>query len=324
MNRQILFENRRAIGDAIVLSAAIRDFKFSYPDIDICVSTEYPELWINNPHIKNLTAPVERVGLFVNSYVRASQNRSIKIHYIQVFHKVIKDLIGLKVDCLIPKPDLHLSNDEIENRILNYPYWVIVAGTKRHATTKQWHFNRYQQVVNILSKEDNLKFVQVGTTKDNVSSVKHIHPKLSGVVDLVDKTNLRQLMSLIYNSSGVICPITSSMHIAAAFDKPCVVLAGGREEYTWSAYSKDNDAFNISQKNNIIVSHRYLNTIGKLQCCRNSGCWKSHVEAEGTYPFTPSLKTLCPLPIKSEPMTVPKCLDLISVTDVVEAVRSYY
>ena len=51
------------------------------------------------------------------------------------------------------------------------------------------------------------------------------------------------------------------MHLAAAFDKPCVVLAGGREEPSWESY----------------CDQAYLHSIGKLECCELEGCWKCHI-----------------------------------------------
>lgn len=319
--RQLLFQNHRAVGDAIVLSAAIRDFKLAYPDIDICVSTEYPQLWIGNPYITELKAPVERVGLAAIQYVYKSKNNIEKIHYIQVFHRVIKDMLGLKVPLTVPRPDLHLTEAEKTNRPIAEPYWVVVAGTKRHATTKQWHVHRYQETVDRL-RQNGLSFVQLGVTEDPVSPVTHIHPKLTGVYDFVGKTTLRQMMQVIYHSDGVICPITAAMHMAAAFCKPCIVLAGGREEYSWAAYSADNPAFASEEQAHILPSHTFLSTVGQLDCCAKSGCWKSHVEPAGVAPFTPSNKTLCSLPVLSSPMTVPRCLDLISVDNVVDAVMS--
>src|SRR5258706_6787323 len=136
------------------------------------------------------------------------------------------------------------------------PYWIIVAGGKYDYTIKWWHFRRYQKVVDhFLGK---IQFVQVGETG-------HFHPPLHGVIDLRGKTNLRQIMRLVHHAQGVLCPVTFMMHLAAAVEapagrlqeRPCVVVAGGREPPAWEAYP----------------AHRFLHTVGALPCCSTGGFW---------------------------------------------------
>ena len=51
-------------------------------------------------------------------------------------------------------------------------------------------------------------------------------------------------MRLTYHAQGMLCPVTALMHLAAAAEmkggwpknRPCVVVAGGREPMQWEAY----------------------------------------------------------------------------------------
>jgi ADP-heptose:LPS heptosyltransferase len=91
----------------------------------------------------------------------------------------------------------------------------------------------------------------------------HTHPKFKSIDSLVGKTNnLRDYFSVVYHSSGCIGAVSLQMHVAAAFKKPCVVIAGGREDYRWEAYP----------------NHHFLHTIGFLDCCRLTGCWKKSLK----------------------------------------------
>src|SRR5205807_1627752 len=121
-------------------------------------------------------------------------------------------------------------------------------------TLKQWPVEHYQQVVDHF--RGNVSFVQVG-------SAEHDHPKLDGVIDLVDRTNTRQLMRLTYHADGGLGPITFLQHLCAAFEKPYVALLGGREPVSWVQYPLQTT----------------LHTLGKLPCCRTKACWKSRVVA---------------------------------------------
>ena len=98
----------------------------------------------------------------------------------------------------------------------------------------------------------------------------HVHPPLDGVINLVGKADLRQLVRLVLHSARVVSPVTFAMHAAAAVptrpDRPlnraCVVFAGGREPAQWEAYPH----------------HQYLHVNGGLPCCDDGGgCWRSRV-----------------------------------------------
>jgi hypothetical protein len=81
------------------------------------------------------------------------------------------------------------------------------------------------------------------------------------------------------------------MHVAAAFDKPCVVIAGGREPPTFERYAW----------------HRYIDNVGGLPCCRLQACWHNALSA-----------------CKDHDEQYARCMRLIEPAQIVEAVRSYY
>jgi ADP-heptose:LPS heptosyltransferase len=88
------------------------------------------------------------------------------------------------------------------------PFWIIVAGGKTDYTIKWWDSTRWQEVVDHF--RGRILFVQVGEAR-------HIHPRLDGVLDFRGLTDLRQLVRLVYHAQGVVCPVTSLMHLAAAW-----------------------------------------------------------------------------------------------------------
>ena len=49
--RKIVFAHHRALGDGIMLTAGVRDFKLLFPDVSVNVDTNQKELWDNNPYI---------------------------------------------------------------------------------------------------------------------------------------------------------------------------------------------------------------------------------------------------------------------------------
>jgi ADP-heptose:LPS heptosyltransferase len=151
--------------------------------------------------------------------------------------------------------------------------------------------------------------VQCGSAGDT-----HIHPPLRAVINLVGKTDLRQAVRLMYHAEGVVCPVTMFMHLAAAVEtkagrprnRPCIVVAGGREPSQWEAYPH----------------HQYLHTNGCLPCCDNGGCWKSRIVPLGDGDEKDS--NLCVMPVRtSSGLVLPKCLDMIESKHVIDSIERY-
>jgi hypothetical protein len=195
-------------------------------------------------------------------------------HFIHAFHHYLGERLGVKLEPQELRGDIHLSNEERrwmsqvqEHTGVPVPFWIIVAGGKFDFTAKWYDPARLQQVVDHF--RGRILFVQVGESG-------HHHPPLRGVLDLRGKTDLRQYIRLMHHAQGALCPVTFTMHLAAATptrgkcsafpegmpkNRPCVVFAGGREPSNWEAYP----------------FHQYIHTNGALRCCANGGCWKSRV-----------------------------------------------
>jgi len=193
----------------------------------------------------------------------------------------------------------------------------VVEGLVAH-NCKFWHPDWYQEVIDHF--QGRITFVQVGQKK-------HWHPQLKNCINLIDKTNLRQLIRLVYHSIGVLTPISLPMHLAAAVEmknhkkrnRPCVVISGGREPPQWEAYPH----------------HRFLSVNGSLSCCDNGGCWKSRCtkindndpknESLCLFPITIG-KTHTKYPTKNlqGELSLAKCMYMIKPSDVIRAIESYY
>ena len=182
-----------------------------------------------------------------------------------------------------------------------------MAGGKFDFTNKWWSPDYYQEVVNHF--ENKITFIQCGEQH-------HWHPRLEGVVDFIGKTDLRQFIRLIHHSSGVVCPITFAMHAAAAIptkdkslvNRPCVVIAGGREPSQWEKYPH----------------HRFLETNGALKCCGNGGCWKSRCNKVDDDDDKNNNLCIYPVKLPNRTLSISKCMDMIKPKDVIRSIEMYY
>jgi ADP-heptose:LPS heptosyltransferase len=309
MPRPIILKNFQSPGDVVMLTAAVRDIHLQHPG-RFCtdVRTSAPDIWQNNPYVTSLDdSEGETLECHYPLIHRSNQE---PWHFIHGFHQYLGAQLGVSVTPTAFRGDIHLSNSERSwisqvHEIVGtaVPFWIVVSGGKQDFTAKLWSVERLQRVIDRFAGK--IAFVQVGASE-------HQHPPLSGVLDLRAKTDLRQLIRLVYHAQGVLCPVTLVMHLAAAVDvkdgfpknRPCVVIAGGREPPQWEAYPH----------------HQFLHTVGSLSCCDNGGCWKSRVVPIGDGDEKDLPENLC-VDVVGD---LQRCMDMISVGDVVRSIELYF
>lgn len=310
----------RAPGDTVTLTAFLRDLRRQFSKIRISVNaTGADQLLAGTPYVDT---PVYPDAIEVRPDWRpglTAARLNAQITYLEEPHRHFFRKFGVTVPLTEPRPDLQLTEEEQRLRPVSQRYWVVVAGHKWDMTVKGWSAKRFQAVVD-QTKLFGLTWVQAGSLGN--AQQPHVQFPLTGVISALGKTTLRQLMQLIYHADGVLCGSTMAMMIAAAFWKPCVVVAGGRESAYWLAFSKDNPAWG-ELASQIKVSHRFLHTIGQLDCCATTGCHcKQVLPPHNETPFPDGF--LCHKPRFDGEQPLPACMQLVTAEQVVDNVLSYY
>ncbi len=312
----ILLTHWRSPGDIVCMTACVRDLALTYPGrYEIHVSGSCASLWQDNPHVTKFwgATPPQNMPMYRLSYLDClRQSHQRQLHFLTAFHHDLSEKLGVPVPVRFPRGDLHLSPQQRRQRPVEEPYWYLVAGGKTQITTKLWSTERFQTVVDCLRQQD-VRVVQGGATHPG-----HLHPPLHGVRNMIGKTSLRDVLWLVYHAEGVICPVTYSMHVAAALEKPCVVIAGGREPWWWEAYVNAPERHFGEDCVPIKTPHKYLT--GSDVCPRGMGCWTVHTAPSPAN----SKETLCDQIVHDDSgQTIPLCLASITPAMVVEAVFEY-
>jgi ADP-heptose:LPS heptosyltransferase len=298
--RKLILRNFQPPGDIVMLTAAVRDLHRAHPGEFVTdVRTSCPALWQNNPYLTPLREDEPDIEVLECHYPLIHKSNDVPCHFLHGFVSYLNETLGLQVRVTEFRGDIHLS--EFERSGTFEPFWLLVSGGKLDYTVKWWDHRRYQQVVDHF--RGRIQFVQVGEGG-------HHHPALDGVVDLRGETDLRQLVRLMYHADGALSPISLLMHLAAAVEmppgkprnRPCVVVAGGREPPHWTAYPH----------------HQFIHTVGALRCCDNGGCWKSRTVALGDGDYKD--QELCVDVIGS----LPRCMDMITADEVIRRIELYY
>lgn len=298
-------------GDIVMLTAAVRDLHAAYPRRYITdVRTPCPAIWERNPYLAPIADNDPAAMRLDSHYPLIHRSNHAPYHFIHGFIEHLNERLDLAIKPTAFRGDIHLAPlekewmSQVEETVEQpVPFWIIVAGGKRDYTIKWWEVARYQQVVDHFAGR--ILFVQVGESG-------HEHPPLRNVLDFRGKTDLRQLIRLVHHAQGVLCPVTLHMHLAAAVEvrsgmpknRPCVVVAGGREPPHWEAYPH----------------HQFLHRAGALACCDDGGCWKARTFALGDGSEQDRLEHRC-VDIVGP---LPRCMDLIHAADVIRAVEVYF
>lgn len=311
--KEFVFHNRQRIGDILVFTCAVRDFKAAYPDTKVNIISTAMHIWDNNPNIDSSVIPTYKgnkitdeelkkitIADFFNgdtnvikigpSRLTNSSNR-IDWHFTNAYRISIEDTLNIKIQQGESRPNIWLTEEEYNApREFKDPYWLIVVSGEKGWGCKMYPFERWQAFVN---QNPDINFVQLGTKGDNP-------PRLQGanVIDYVGKTEdrntgIRDLYKLFLNAEGSIGLVSFHMHLSGALYKPSIVIAGAREPVSFTRYA----------------GHQYLATDGCLPCAINA-CWHCDINS-------------CPNLVPGTEK-IPKCVDLISPEDLTKALNQYY
>jgi ADP-heptose:LPS heptosyltransferase len=290
--KKVTMRQWQAPGDLLVMTVALRDLHLSYPETyQTQVLSCYPEVFYNNPY----NTPFKFEDPWIDIWYKKwwESYRETGYHFTDAFIASFDDALGTRIQKTSIWPEIYLTDDEKDLSWLSTwgiekPYWVLNAGIKMDWPLKQYPPFYWQKVINYLN-EAKSKFgfpiIQAGHSND-------IHPQFDGVKSLVGKTNnLRSYFALMYHAEGSMGHVSLQMHVSAAFRKPCVVVAGGREGMRWEAYP----------------GHQYLNVTGCLPCAGHFGCWHG-------------------FPSECEDLRrgIPQCYRMITPEDVAAAALKYY
>lgn len=305
MARKIILKVMLSPGDICTLTAAIESLHATYPDEYITdVRTSCDEIFAHNPRITKLTDDDgELFELHYNTILQRCDGAPNS--FLRGYCDDLGRKVGVPLELTTNRPHIYLSYEEkswmsqVEADFTKRPtkFWLVNAGVKRDFTLKQWPVEYYQEVIDEF--RGRIQFVQVGAAE-------HDHPELKNVINLVGKTDARQLIRLAWHAQGGIGPITFLQHLCAAFEKPYVALLGGREPVSWVQYPLQTT----------------LHTLGKLQCCRTKACWRSRVVplADGCEQDA----SVCDLPVMGMQRPVGKCMAIIRPADVIRAIEGWY
>lgn len=290
--KEIVFHNRQRIGDMIMFTAGVRDFKRAFPDVRVNVVSIAGHIWDHNPNIDRSLVPTKENTLMIGPGKLTNSSNRLDWHFSNAFRVSMEDALGVHIPQGESWGDIYFTEEEYNApRVTEKPYWIICIGGEKGWGCKMYPFERWQKFVD---QNPDVLFYQIGAKEDQ-------HPVLKGpnVVNYIGmtqskETGIRDLFKLFLNAEGSIGLVSFHMHLSGTLGKPCIVVAGAREPVSFTQYP----------------GHRYLATDGSLPC-GITACWKCNIDACKDLRIVGGEKT-------------PRCVDLIQPEDLTRALNLYY
>lgn len=287
------------------MSAAIESLHRTHPGRYLTgVQTTCDAIYQHNPRVVQVPKGLPGGRFLDLEYPLVNRSNQEPRHFMEGYCMDLAEKLGVPVPLTVNRPFLYLSEQEQKGvnqvqEITGKPTkaWLINCGFKPCYTTKAWSHESYQAVVDATAGK--IQWVQVGAADRG-----HVHRPLRGAINLVGKTDARQLIRLAWHAQGGLGPSTFLQHIMAAWRKPYVCVHRAAEPISWITYP-----------NQIVISR-----LGTLPCCADKACWKSRTVPLGDGKD----RSVCDRPVFGLSQPEPRCLALIRPEEVVRAVESFY
>lgn len=301
--QKLILKSNLCPGDILTMTAAVYSLHITYPNEYLTdVRTSTPDIWKYNPHITQIADGDPEARVIEMHYPSIQRSNQEAVTFLTGYTAYLGEQLGRPLYCKTNRPLLYLSEEEMrQNPVAEFfkgqpvpPVWLLVAGTKQDYTAKQWPLEHYQEVID--RTRGWVQWVQIGAEE-------HHHPQLHGVIDMRGKTDHRQMIRLAWHASGGLGPSTYLQHLMAAWQRPYILLLGGREPVLWQQYPLQAT----------------LHTLGQLPCCAQKSCWKSRVVPLGDK--NEKDKSLCERPVLGWSKPFAECMGRIIPEEVVLILR---
>jgi ADP-heptose:LPS heptosyltransferase len=207
--------------------AVIREIRVRNPAARITLVTNHPMLVETHPMIDRVLSPqaaeAERLPNIIP--LRYELFVPLKLHVIDY----LAACVGLtNIPHEIPLPDF---TAEIRNGAVTddwpRPWVVLLRQAGPFTPNKNWPEDRWEELIRRLSRRATV--IELGQSSSQT-------PLTQRHIDLRGQTNVRQFCGWISVADLVVTPVTSAVHIAAAYHVPTLSVLGGYERPRNTAY----------------------------------------------------------------------------------------
>lgn len=357
MTRKIIFGHGRAVGDALMFTSGVRDFKLLFPEIEVGVETNFPQLWDNNPYITKLDKNADDVEFYKVGYPIINNANAASTHFTQGFlldmiaiadaHKSLPLGIGEFAAAFANGSigDPELWKEEDANPVLKeikekYKGFCDLFGRIRadiHLSEQEKRNNLIKKIYGV----DHYWVVAPGGKRDCTCKIWDWR-RFQEVIDYFDR---RIKFVVIGKSDHIVEKLDRVIDLTDKFNNNLRgimslvyhskgTVSGISFLHHLSAAMPDPKRTKVYPRPSITIyggrepqtftnyNQTYpLHTSGTLYCCDYGGCWQSRV-----VPLAKDNNNtrMCHQTVVRDGRTIPLCMDMITADDVIRTIERIY
>ena len=221
--------------------------------------------------LKNTMIPILlRVPYRTSVFRRAGKSLHKRDEHLLRVKEVGISIDGASLEIKIDKKDMENALSFIRGYSGEGKYIIVSAGAKSHV--KRWPAGYFAELCDRIVKELNYGVVLVGEDQgtgnpdsDRVVVNEILSAGKENVLDLVGKTNIRELSHLIEKAALLVTNDSAPLHIASAVDTPTVAIFGPTDERKYGPLAK---------RSVVIRRHLKCAPCQRAQCLYNYECLK--------------------------------------------------
>lgn len=358
--RKIIFSHRRSLGDMLMFSAGIRDFKLLFPYIDLNIDSNIPEVFNNNPYLNRAITQADKdVEFYQVGYPAVCSANNTNVHFSQMF---LLDMISItdahrRLPIRLGEFCAAFANGEVGDPCISLPKknaasrepFISLAlkykdfGKKFARQRGDLHLSDKEKCENLIKDMygiDHYWVIAPGGKRDCTAKIwdwrkfQDVVKYFDGLIKFVviGRSDL-----LLEKLSGVI-DLTDKFndnlrglfslvyHATGCVSGPSALMhiaAAMPPRYI----DERKPCVSIFGGREPIgwswyTNHQILHTNGVFSCCTNGGCWKARVVPLMKDPK--HNKSLCRNAGEDDGQTVQACMAVITAKDVIRAIEKYY
>ena len=221
-------------------------------DLGILLSNSFSSAWLfSQGKVKNIIGYKKDFrSLLLDIALKFSKEKK---HQVIKYKELLKPL-GIEISNT--RPNIYLDEEEInQSKELIYQRGytddknlIGINPLAKYGQAKCWSLDRFKEIALKLVEDEKNLVVFFGdfSSEEVLKDLFLDMPKQ--VINLANKTNLRQLASLIHECDLFLTNDSGPMHIAAAFDIPLLALFGSTSENFTGPYSENSHIINKNEK----------------------------------------------------------------------------
>lgn len=232
----IVFSTQNGLGDELLLTALVREWKKQHPHDSVFVIARQPGIFFNNPNVSGVLPPQEPTYSVLSALRIPHRHLEYQKYDAATdrddpgttpFAVTLMRNAGLEGDVEY-QPEIFLTPEELEAASFASGTLVFQTTGRRpggYMLNKEWGEARFRELHDSLNPQ--FPTVQIGLNTDE---------SLSAKFDRRGATDIRKAAAILARAAVFTGLASGLMHLARAVNCPAVIVYGGREDPKISGY----------------------------------------------------------------------------------------